>query len=280
LEGEKRIVILAQDPITMSYVSAQKPFVDNVDAFVRRANDARVIVDFIWTGGTTIRGASGCESCRDLAERTGGHYTSLDEVGPALARVDELSRESYLIGYVPPDARQDGAYREIEVRTKRPGVRLIYRAGYYAVPEIAPAELVQRTAAVRQEAAEQYELGVDDIPVTLSVDPVGTRDGKHLITARVGIDTSRLLLMPEGAARIGQLDVKVFVGDARERVIASDSARVQIREVTSAATTPAPGFQRTFVLQATEAPAYVKVVVYEYGTDRLGSRSIKLPGQK
>jgi hypothetical protein len=133
---------------------------------------------------------------------------------------------------------------------------------------------------VRQEAAEQYELGVDDIPVTLSVDPVGTRDGKHLITARVGIDTSRLLLMPEGAARIGQLDVKVFVGDARERVIASDSARVQIREVTSAATTPAPGFQRTFVLQATEAPAYVKVVVYEYGTDRLGSRSIKLPGQK
>jgi VWFA-related protein len=92
LEGEKRIVILAQDPITMD-LSGQKPFVDNVDAFVRRANDARVIVDFIWTGGTRLRGDSGCASCRELAERTGGHYTSLDEAGPALARVDALSRD-------------------------------------------------------------------------------------------------------------------------------------------------------------------------------------------
>jgi hypothetical protein len=50
--------------------------------------------------------------------------------------------------------------------------------------------------------------------------------------------------------------------------------------VSSLPATPAPGFQRTFVLQATEVPAYVKVVVYEYGTDRLGSRSIKLQGQK
>ena len=280
LEGEKRIVILAQDPITMSTVQGRPPFVDNVDAFVRRANDARVMVDFIWTGGTRIRGDSGCQSCRDLAERTGGNYTSLDKVGPALARVDQLSRESYLIGYVPPDAPQDGVYREIEVRTKRPGLRLIYRTGYYAVPEVAPEALVQRTAVVRQEAAQEYELGVDDIPVSLSAEPVAIRDGKYLVTARVGVDTSRLLLIDQGSQRIGQLDVKVFVGDARERVIASEGVRVQIREVTSAAARPAPGFQRAFVLQTGESPAYVKVVAYEYGTDRLGSRSIKLPARK
>ncbi len=94
LDGEKRIVILAQDSITMSYVQGNRTFVDNAAAFVRLATDARVIIDFIWTGGTRLRGDSGCPPCRDLAEGTGGSYTSLDEVGPALARVDELSRES------------------------------------------------------------------------------------------------------------------------------------------------------------------------------------------
>ena len=39
-------------------------------------------------------------------------------------------------------------------------------------------------------------------------------------------------------------------------------------------------FQRTFVLHATEVPAYVKAVAYEYGTDRLGSRSLKLTTAK
>jgi hypothetical protein len=107
------------------------------------------------------------------------------------------------------------------------------------------------------------------------------RDGaKHLITARVLIDTAHLLLAPEGSMRTGQLELKIFVGDARERVIASEAVRIQIREASPPAATPAPGFQRTFLLQTSEVPAYVKVVVYEYGTDRLGSRSIKLIGQK
>jgi VWFA-related protein len=280
LEGEKRIVILAQDPITLSYVQGQKMAVDNIDAFVRRANDARITVDFIWTGGTRLTRDSGCSSCRDLAERTGGHYTSLDEVGPALARVDELSRESYLMGYVPPDGPHDGAYREIEVRTKRPGVRLIYRAGYYAVPEVAPDVIVQRTAAARQNATEQYELDVDDIPVTLSVEPVAVRDGRQVVTAHVTIDTSRLLLRSEGAVRTAELDLKVFVGDSRQRVIASEVQPVQIRQVLGTPAPPERDFQRTFVLETAQLPAYVKVVAYEYGTDRLGSRSVKLPGQK
>ncbi len=114
----------------------------------------------------------------------------------------------------------------------------------------------------------------------VSADPVTRRDGKHLITARVSVDTSRLLLVPEGSLRTGQLDLKIFVGDARERVIASEAVRVQIREASQPAAPPAPGFQRTFTLQTTELPAYVKVVAYEYGTDRLGSRSINLPGPK
>jgi VWFA-related protein len=80
------------------------------------------------------------EMLRSLAEETGGTAAVLqNDLAPALARVADESSHYYLIGYVPADAARDGRYRSIEVRVKRPGLRVSARRGYVAPDDRAPA---------------------------------------------------------------------------------------------------------------------------------------------
>ena len=70
---------------------------------------------------------------RELAERTGGAAAvdSNDTLTP-LARVAEESSHYYLLGYTPTDARRDGRFHSIDVRVRRPGLRVAARRGYVA----------------------------------------------------------------------------------------------------------------------------------------------------
>jgi VWFA-related protein len=68
-----------------------------------------------------------------LAERTGG-TASIDTNShlSALERVAVESSHYYLLGYVPAESKRDGGFRPIEVRARRPELRVSARQGYYA----------------------------------------------------------------------------------------------------------------------------------------------------
>ena len=71
------------------------------------------------------------DSLRTLAEETGGYAAvNSNNVSTALDRIVRLNSRYYVLGYYPKDARRDGRFHKIEVRTKRPGLRVTARKGY------------------------------------------------------------------------------------------------------------------------------------------------------
>ena len=79
------------------------------------------------------------EMMRDLAALTGG--VSLVDTNDAAAGIDRAIRDAsshYVLSYEPDTPAKGSEYRQIEVRVRRPGVRVLARRGYRA-PGKSPA---------------------------------------------------------------------------------------------------------------------------------------------
>lgn len=114
-------------------------------------------------GATFADIALDAEGAVSIAESTGGFaIRNTNDLGSGLVRVSRESRSYYLIGYVPPAGRADGTFRRIEVKVKRPGVRVRARRGYFAADVSAaaaanPADLdpdVRRALDAPRDAAD------------------------------------------------------------------------------------------------------------------------------
>jgi VWFA-related protein len=71
------------------------------------------------------------DSLRTLAEETGG-FAAINQntLGSAFDRIVDANSRYYVIGYYPPSSARDGRFHKIEVRVKRPGLRVSARRGY------------------------------------------------------------------------------------------------------------------------------------------------------
>jgi VWFA-related protein len=80
----------------------------------------------------------------DLAEKTGGKaYYNTNNIEGAVRRSVEDGSTYYTLGYYPENKTWDGKFRRISIKVARPGVKLHYRAGYYAVEPESYAKLDQ-----------------------------------------------------------------------------------------------------------------------------------------
>ena len=68
----------------------------------------------------------------EIARATGGLTDSSGNIASSFERAVEASENYYLLYYTPKNNRADGTFRNIRVRIKRSGVRVIHRAGYIA----------------------------------------------------------------------------------------------------------------------------------------------------
>jgi Ca-activated chloride channel family protein len=72
---------------------------------------------------------------RQLAEATGGlafFPSVLKELDAAYDKVLAEIRAQYTIGYLSTNTRTDGSWRKVEIRVKRPGLKVRTRQGYFA----------------------------------------------------------------------------------------------------------------------------------------------------
>jgi VWFA-related protein len=71
----------------------------------------------------------------DLADETGGFdIKDTNNLKSGLARIDEDLRFHYVLSYVPKKADYDGQFRQISLKLDKPGLDIITRKGYYALP--------------------------------------------------------------------------------------------------------------------------------------------------
>ena len=77
-----------------------------------------------------------------MAESTGGFAISdTNDARAPLRRVMEEVRTHYEVAYAPASTNYDGHFRTIEIRSRRPGIHVQSRNGYFALPMIAGSSL-------------------------------------------------------------------------------------------------------------------------------------------
>jgi VWFA-related protein len=81
------------------------------------------------------------DSLRTLAEETGGFAAvNQNTLSSAFGRIVDANSRYYVLGYYPPTTTRDGRFHRIEVRAKRPGLRVSARRGYASPRGRTPAE--------------------------------------------------------------------------------------------------------------------------------------------
>ncbi|HUP39764.1 MAG TPA: VWA domain-containing protein [Vicinamibacterales bacterium] len=160
------------------------------------------------------------DSLRVLADETGGFATiDANALSSAFDRIVDSNSRYYVLGYTPPDDRQDGRYHKIDVRVKRPGLKVIARHGY-ATPRAQTLEDRKRDDARRRardarrpdgdttstELRGVLESALQASGVGLSVQAAPFRNreakGDASVALAIEIDGNRLPLSPPGKLEV------------------------------------------------------------------------------
>ena len=163
------------------------------------------------------------DSLRVLAEETGG-FASLntDSFASAFDRIVQSNSQYYVLGYAAPQHPQDGRFHSIEVRVKRPGVKVTARRGYASLRDETLEDRTKREAErlVREAkrpnadktstalrnvlggALEQKGLGV-----SVHAAPFRHSDKEASVALAIEIDGAGLPLSPPGKLELSFYDV-------------------------------------------------------------------------
>ncbi len=129
-EGRKSIIFVSQGPPVGMPGSPNYP---RLEAALQAANRGNVTVHALDPRPLGSAPFGGAEALRRLSSETGGRAiinSNSPEVG--LKQVIADASAYYLIGYSPSRTLADGKFHRINVRVKRPGVRVTARRGYWA----------------------------------------------------------------------------------------------------------------------------------------------------
>jgi len=286
LDGDKHMVFFTGRGMAYN--------VDDAQIVAKRATDARVVVDVVATNGTapprlagnggiipppliSAPGGGGDPAGRIVAELSGGYYTSLEMASKATAKIDQATRFSYLLGYSPSNPDLDGKYRDVEVKVNRPGVTVRYRHGYFSAEQPEPLEMKDLLVKSRLEIALALDQQAKDIPITATVTRLPKMGIQTELRVEMTIAAAPLVFPLRDGVRLGQLEVQVYAGDSMEVATGSFSARLEIKASDEQYQQwLQSGIRRTMRIASFGPPKFVKVIVYDYGSDKVGTVTVAI----
>ena len=304
VDGEKHLLYFTENGLFL-------PRLEHDKSLAAMANDARVTIDTFQTGGVDVsglpsaatpgptlfgaggggRGSAGAggggqqqnragnfsrmfalATLRNIATMTGGRASIHGDIGKALSKVDALTRVEYLLGYYPGGASWDGAYRNVTVRVRRPGLKVSYRRGYYARASLQPFDRKAFLTYSRIAAAGQYENEVKDIRVKAAAAPVAAAGAAPEAQIDLVIDLSRVPFAEADGLHKATLDVTTFCGDARGRLLGESWQTIQLALKPDTWERMRKEGLHTPIRVALPAQGQTfKIVVYSYDADLVGS---------
>lgn len=279
VNGEKHLLFMSREGMML-------PRAEDDRGIAAMASDARVALSILHTGGTRPtppgRGAPMFDwripTSRTIANLTGGQFTSLQTGPDFVEKLDAESRFQYTLGYYPSNSVMDGKYRRVEVRVLRPGLRVLYRHGYYARQFQAGFDRQRMIIYSRVTAAANYAMEVRDLPIQiLQATSAKATDGTLEVSVQVLIPPDRLSLTEGEGRRKGTFDIAVFCGDGAERLVGLSWDTFNF-EMTPDAHQRflQKGITYTGKVSVTAQPRTVKVVVYDAGADLVGSAMMRI----
>jgi hypothetical protein len=286
LEGEKHLIFVTEQGL-VGLTRAE-----NGNTLADVAADARVAIHTIQTGGVPTRfdisapfkmpvmeGRSWAEAfavsdARELAKRTGGMTSFYAYARKGVDRIDRATRFHYLLGYSPTNANWDGKYRRIRVRVNRPDVQVLFRHGYFAREQLVPYDRRLFMTYNRMASAGSWARPIADIPVTLETDVRRQKGGVADVRVRAAIDPAAIRFTEDGGRFVATIDVATSIGDAAQNLVGEDRQTLDMTlDPAAYERVKREGITYTALITATKPPRHIKVVVYDYAADRLGTRA-------
>lgn len=284
LAGEKHLVFVTSQGVSL-------PSQDGNASLARVAADARIALDLIQTGGTVgaprVQIAAGqvfmqatastdavigqhlaIKDLQLMADRTGGQLMAFKTGEAAVQRLADAIQFQYLLAYTPLNANWDAKFRRISVRVSRPGARVLAREGYVATQ--APLVLDRRAMIVfsRISSAAAHANTIDHVKVKLGRVNATAKE----VSVDVTVDISRLHFELKNGLREAVLDVALLVGGEGDQPAGEVTKHVDLRygdDGYERALKQGATFQLTAPLRM--SVRNIKVVVYDFGADRVGS---------
>ncbi|MPZ18348.1 MAG: VWA domain-containing protein [Luteitalea sp.] len=166
------------------------------------------------------------DSLRTLAEETGGlAVVNTNDFATAYDRIVHANSHYYLLGYYPKYERRDGRFRRIEVRVKRPGVKVVARKGY--LRPRGREEKPPETPAPTDTSAGVKELLRSPLPqpgLTLGVTaaPFKGTDEKADVAVTIQVPGQGLSFKEENGRAVNQIEVSLIAIDHEAKVQGGD----------------------------------------------------------
>jgi VWFA-related protein len=300
LEGEKHLLFVTEQGFTTPLLEADA-------GLAARANHARVVIDTIQTGGLdggptpmdsrplipasiqatrlpppvrstsfTAMDMARIQTLKSMSDLTGGLSATRQYAQPAVDRIDTATRFGYLLGYQPQKTAIDRRYRRISVRVNRPGVTVLFRHGYYAEDVPLPVDRRAFLTNRRISAAGYYGSAIPDIRVSLSASLTKAPRAAE-VRLDVKVDASRVAFSTDEDRHVASLDVVIYAADAKERIVGESRHKMDLKlKEETYQRYMREGIPFEVTMRAALPPEYVKVIVYDYEADLLGSSIVKV----
>ena len=278
IEGEKHLIFVTEQGVNM-------PSADDDRSVTAVATEARVAIHTIQTGGVDARIANpntssttvthlgfGLSALRTLAERTGGLVSVSNSGDTAINRILSATSFGYQLAYTSSDPALNNRYRKLDVQVKRPGLRVLHRQGYFARND-APYDRRQYLSYTRILAGMRWSPDISDIKVDFKASD-RNEDGRRSAFIEATVDASRFEVMraPDGR-RVMSLNVGIFCTDRERRTIGELWQPIDLRltEETYASMLKT-GLTFNVAVPVKAPPQHVKLIIYDFIGDLLGSR--------
>ena len=128
LSDRRKTIIVASEGVGRPDRRRGQEYLPTLDTIVRSANRANVAV-YSFDPRDAAAGGAPDEALRRLADDTDG-AVGVSDADAMLRRVSADSTAYYLLSFRTPHP-DDGRFRELQVRVKKPGVRVHARKGYW-----------------------------------------------------------------------------------------------------------------------------------------------------
>jgi VWFA-related protein len=280
IEGEKHLIYVTEGGLLL-------PSSDNDRDLGRLAADARVAVDTFQTGGVarlygsamspSAASAFALGALRTVAETSGGQASASEPGDRAIDRIARSTEFGYVLGYVPANTTFDGRFRRVTVTVKRRDVTVSHRHGYFARRDPEAFDPRRLLATSRMITAAGYKENIPDLALRLAA-----RDGADASRPTVVVDLTiaaeRVRFTTEGPEHLAALSLAIVCADDRARNVGEFwRTAVDVRVAGGDLDTlKRDGIKVRVEIPVARAPAFVKAIAYDYGSDLVGSTFIRL----
>lgn len=166
----------------------------------------------------------------DLAERTGGRafYNTNDLEAAMRDSIDDGSTY-YTLGYYPENKDWNGAFRKIQVKLQRAGVKLHYRIGYFAADNTVFTKLNPKKQDYDFDEALSLNVPISTaLPFKAMIIPPSAKTQNKLVIS-YGVDP-HMLSFSEASDGLRQVNmecaVRVFAKKAPEKTLALEAQKM------------------------------------------------------